>query len=394
VRYAGAVILWASPLPPMRTGVADYAVELLAELARRATVRVVRPPGWEPGESWPPDPSIELVPTDEEAAHGEVELLHLGNNPTHLWLLPRLRSGRPVVVLHDLVLHHLLVEAAAAGGDMSLLEAGLDAAHGAAGRALAGARRFGIRGRRDPFLFPAVRPFLDTAVGCVVHSRWAAASISREHPGLPVAHVGLSAEDPGTVDRDRVRSELGIAPGDVVLMHLGFLTPEKGLEQIVAGVAAARAAGLPAVLVLVGEGAMGDRLGLLSGRLGASSWIRATGWLDRQRFLRVPAAADVGVVLRTPSAGETSAAAVRFLAAGTPVAVSGLRQFLDWPEAAAPRLTPGPSAAAELARLLAATTGDGWDGRRAAARRCYLERHRPEVAAAALVDFLADVAPA
>ena len=38
-------ILWASPLPPVRSGVSDYAVELLGALGSRAQVRVVEPAG-------------------------------------------------------------------------------------------------------------------------------------------------------------------------------------------------------------------------------------------------------------------------------------------------------------------------------------------------------------
>jgi hypothetical protein len=118
--------------------------------------------------------------------------------------------------------------------------------------------------------------------------------------------------------------------------------------------------------------------------------VSATGWVEPEAFPAIPAAADLGIVLRTPSAGETSAAAVRFMAAGTPVAVGGMRQFLEWPEEAAPRITPGPSAPAELARLLAfaAAGGKAWDLRRQAARAAYEADHRPADAAEALVGFL------
>jgi hypothetical protein len=113
-----------------------------------------------------------------------------------------------------------------------------------------------------------------------------------------------------------------------------------------------------------------------------------TGWTDPSLFGNLPAAADLGVVLRTPSAGETSAAAVRFLACGVPVAVGGARQFLEWPELAAPRLTPGPSAAADLVRILACVGGDAWDERRRAARAAYESNHRPEDAARRMIDFI------
>jgi len=46
-------ILWASPLPPVRSGVADYAVELIPALSQLAEIRVVSPSGSgpEPGST-------------------------------------------------------------------------------------------------------------------------------------------------------------------------------------------------------------------------------------------------------------------------------------------------------------------------------------------------------
>ena len=384
-------ILWGSPLPPIRSGVSDYAVELLAELGSRAEVRVLEPPQWSRPEDWPLDGLVEMVPGGTGVAPGELALIHIGNNPHHLWLARRLAGlPRAVVVLHDLVLHHLLVELAAAEGRPGRLEDLLRMAHGGPGAALAQARELGISGRRDPFLFPARRALLASAAGVVVHSKHARAVIERENPGLACRSVPLAVADPGAVDRAAARARLGISDGDVVLMHLGFLTPEKGLQKILAGVAGAIAVGVPARLLLVGEGRGLDELRSAADAVGIADRVETVGWLPPDLFAAAPAAADLGVVLRTPSAGETSAAALRFMACGTPVAVGGGPQFLEWPEAAAPRLTPGAPAAADLARLLgaAAAGGPGWARRRSAARAAYAAGHRPEHCAAALLDAL------
>jgi len=386
-------ILWGSPLPPTRSGVSDYAVELLAELGLRAEVRVLMPPRWSRPDDWPLGDTVELVPGDTEPQPDELSLIHLGNNPHHLWLLDRLDRPRTVVVLHDMVLHHLLVEATAATGDDRDLEEKLGAAHGDRGVALVRARRIGQFGPRDPFLFPARASFLESAAGVVVHSRWAENLIEQERPGLPTALVGLPAIDPGPIDRATERRRLGLSDDDVVLMHLGFMTPEKGLTEILAGVAAAVRTGVPARLLLVGEGSSAAGVLAAAEAIGIEDRVGSAGWLPRDLFLRAPSAADLGVVLRTPSAGETSAAAIRFMACGTPVAVGALHQFLEWPERAAPRITPGPSAAADLARVLAeaAIMGDGWTARRGAARAVYESNHRPENAAERMIEFLGPI---
>jgi glycosyltransferase involved in cell wall biosynthesis len=369
--------------------VSDYAVEILGELGRRATVRVLSPPGGVAKGTWTFGNGVEIVPTNTPPQSDELSLIHLGNNPHHTWLLDRLQGPNTVVVLHDLVLHHLLVEAA--DGDQVVLEAGLREAHAEAGVFLARARALGLTGRRDPFLFPARGAFLGSAAGVIVHSLWAKDLVSREFPDLPVEQIGLAVADPGVLVPAGERGRLGLLQDEVLLMHLGFLTPEKGLQQVLAGVAAAKRAGVSARLLLVGEGRGLENVKSVAAAIGVEGQVSATGWVAPEVFRAIPAAADLGVVLRTPSAGETSAAAVRFLAAGTPVAVGASRQFLEWPEDAAPRLTPGPSAPAELARLLAiaARGGGAWAKRRKAARTAYEENHRPSRAAESIVEFLA-----
>jgi len=304
-----------------------------------------------------------------------------------------LEQGGPVVVLHDLVLHHLLVESTLGRGQDAKYQELLAAAEPEAAPVLAGARRHGFTGPLDPFLFPAIEPFIENARAVVVHSRWAAERVRKLRPSLPRKVLAMPAEDPGwPMDRTALREELGIGGDDIVLMHVGFLTPAKGLEEILEGVAAAWRMGIPVRLVLVGEGEAVESIRSAARTLGMADRLLATGWAPPELFHRLPAAADLGIVLRTPSAGETSAAVVRFLACGTPVAVGGLHQFLEWPLEAVPRLTPGPPAAAELARLLALLNGERPKERlrrRLAARQAYEEgRHQPRVVADDLASFL------
>lgn len=376
-------ILWGSPLPPVHSGVSDYAAELLPELADRVRVRVLRPPRWDEPPDWPAD--LELVHRDTRTEPDEVEILHLGNNPHHTWLLPRLRSGGAVVVLHDAVLHHLLVEFARTVKADGVLGRELASSHGIEGEALVAARNVGYHGRLDPFLFPARRSFLRHASAVVVHSDWAAERIVEEFSQVPVLRVPLTAADPAPINRVEARSHLGIGADEVVLMHLGFLTPEKGMKAILTGFSAAVRSGVPARLVVAGEGLGADTLRAAATCVGVGDRVTVTGWIEPGRFPAIPAAADLGVVYRTPSAGETSAAVLRFMACGVPVAVGGRRQFLELPERAAPRLTPGSAAAADLARLLAEIKDPGWADRGQASRTFYESSHLPERAAEVLI---------
>lgn len=386
----GRELVWASPLPPVRSGVSDYAVELLPHLHRRWPVRVALPPSV---ADLPPQLTkvgIEALTSDIQASCGQIRLVHLGNNPYHEWLLPWLDRQRGVVVLHDLVLHHLLVESTLARGDVSGYVTALAAAHPDAGSQLAEARRYGFTGRRDPFLFPALSLALERSRAAVVHSRWAMERVRRAGFQGPVLELPMGIRDPGPVDRHEVRRRLGIPKDAFVVMHVGFLTPQKGLEVILAAVACARHAGVPVVLVLVGADAGAGAVHEVAARIGVEDCVIGTGWIDSEQFVRAPAAADVGVVLRTPSAGETSAAALRFVAGGTPVLVPGIAQFLELDERAAPRITPGPAAAAECARWIVqlARCPEELEERRIAARQLFRRRHRLEASADRLVSWL------
>jgi glycosyltransferase involved in cell wall biosynthesis len=388
--FMGVRILWLSPLPPVRSGVSDYAVEILRPLSQLATVRILSPPSTVEAPELPDDLAGFLVPNEATPEENEIIVAHFGNNPYHSWILDRCNGRRTVGVVHDLVLHHLLVHRTlSAPGEF---KASMKSAYPNAGGALADARELGLTGRLDPFLFPALEPLLGGMEALVCHSEFGKRRLVRDFPKKRILEMKLPVADPGPVDRWEIRKKLGVNPDEIVLMHLGFLTPEKGLAPILGGLAAARRSGVRARLILVGDAAGDEELQVAAKRLGIEDSVTSTGWLEWQEMTTVAAAADLGIVLRVPSAGETSAAVVRFLACGTPCAVIAQRQFLEWAPEVAPRITPGPPMTAEVARLLRHVSEDqSWEGRRSAARAAYQADHRPERAAETMVRFLADL---
>ena len=71
-----------SPLPPARTGVADYSAALLGALRRSGAVNL---------------------------GDGDINLYHLGNNQLHREIYQRALEKPGVVVLHDAVLQHFFL---------------------------------------------------------------------------------------------------------------------------------------------------------------------------------------------------------------------------------------------------------------------------------------------
>ncbi|NWG00949.1 MAG: glycosyltransferase [Thermoanaerobaculaceae bacterium] len=386
-------LLWASPLPPIRSGVADYAAEILPALAERADVVVVRPPGWEapPGAAWAR--GLSFLDSAAATPPDRLSLLHLGNNPYHLWIAKRLRQAGGIVVLHDTVLHHLLVEEAATEGAWERFEEELEMAHPGQGGALARGRRWGFWGRLDPFLFPARRALLAHAQAVIVHSRRAAQVVAADLPATPVRCVPLAVARVLGDGRRAMRARLGARAGELVVVHLGYLTPAKGLATVLEGVAALRSLGVAVRLVVVGEESGFGSLEPTVRSLGLEGQVVVWGWATQEELADLLAAADVGVVPRYPTAGETSAAALRFLAAGKPILVSGYAQFLELPAEAALRLCPDAAGVADFVRHLASFSGERRKAAGRAAQRAWREGgHDPRDAAQHLLAAVGEVA--
>jgi glycosyltransferase involved in cell wall biosynthesis len=95
--------------------------------------------------------------------------------------------------------------------------------------------------------------------------------------------------------RPELRAELGAAVDDVLLLSVARLGPEKGLDVLVRGVAAARDPKL--LLVIAGEGPQRREIEALAQELGVR--LRLTGDLAAAKVAEAYAAADVFVLLST-----------------------------------------------------------------------------------------------
>jgi glycosyltransferase involved in cell wall biosynthesis len=113
-----------------------------------------------------------------------------------------------------------------------------------------------------------------------------------------------------------LRTELGAGADDVVLLSVARLGPEKGLDTLVQGVAAARDPKL--LLVVAGDGPQRRQIETLAQELGVR--LRLTGDLPADRIGEAYAAADVFALL---SSRETWGVVVNEAAAsGLPLVLS------------------------------------------------------------------------
>jgi len=388
---------YVSPLPPVRTGIADYSADLLPHLAARADLRLLALPDQPIApalvERWRPVPSQSLI--EQTGAGGRLPLYQMGNNRHHA-AVRDLAFERPgVLTLHDVVLHHLLAESTLGRGDYRAYAAALAADYGWVGEAVAGPRRWGGSSDASLFSLPAHRSLLRRQRGVLVHSRWAAAAIAEDEPEIAVRVVpmGVPLPEPATAEAALAfRRRHGLPDGGPVLGSFGFQTRIKRTLTALAALADPALAG--ARLLVVGEVSPELDFEAAARRFGVADRVVVTGFIDYDEFQAAIAACDLCVNLRYPTAGETSASLLRVLACGRPAVVSDYAQFAELPEAVAakvPLIEVGDGGGIAEAAELAAVAADllarpvRLQEMGEAARDYVRRRHDPAAAAEAVV---------
>ena len=392
---------YVSPLPPVRSGIADYSVDLLEELAPLCDLRVVRLPGQEVASEV--QRRYEVVEPEALGAARRLPFYQLGNNVYHEGARRFALEAPGVATVHDLRLHHLVVEATLASGDLDAYVAALGGEHGWEGAAAAIPTRWGAHGRARLFEMPAHGSLLLRQRGLMVHSDWGRRFLEEEladrasgHALPEIRRVPMPMPAPVPPDRQEAaawRRRLGVPPGAVLLGSFGFQTPIKRTDGLLRALAEP---GMEEVVAVVaGEAAPQLDLATLIRDLGVQDRVVVTGFLDEASFPVAITACDLCLNLRYPSAGETSASLLRILALGRPAVVSDYAQFSELPDDVVVKAPLGDDPEEEaralaglLRRLLASPDRLRKMGE---AARSFIERgHSPALSARAVAEALVD----
>jgi glycosyltransferase involved in cell wall biosynthesis len=372
----------------VRSGIADYSMDLLPGLAERCDLILCRLPGQpvaaEIEQAWQP------VPAAEGIRRG-LPLYQMGNNVHHeaVWDLALEHPG--VLTLHDLVLHHLLTQRTLGQRQLEPYLEALQAEYGELGEAVAWARRWGAYSDAALFSLPAHRRLLRRQRGVLVHNQWAAERIAEDDAEIRVRVVPMGIPLPPPADAAAgldFRRRHGLPESAPLLGSFGFQTPIKRTRAAVAALADPGLAS--AHLVVVGELSPAVDLKEEARRLGVGERVHITGFVPFEEMEAAIAACDLCVNLRHPTAGETSASLLRVLAVGRPAIVSDYAQFAELPDDVVIKV-PFGDAAEDEAQALAARLGellaepDRLKAMGEAARRRIRQDHDPARAAAAVV---------
>lgn len=309
-----------SPLPPARSGVAEYSQALLSALQRRYKIRLNR--------------------------DGDVNLYHLGNNQLHASIYRHALERPGFVVLHDAVLQHFALgyfnreqyvgEFVFNYGDWNR---GLAESLWSNRARSAGDSRF--------FRYPMLKRVAEQSLGIIVHNP-AAAAMVRDHFAsakvFEIPHLFAPPDLPHPAEAEHLRTQLGPRPLFGLFGHLReskrVLTVLRVFSEIP-----------DCTLLLAGEMASSD-LRRASQPYLALPNVKRIGYMETEDYWTAALSVDVCINLRYPAAGETSGVSVGFMGAGKTVMMTDSMENSCYPDATCIKVGAGISEAAELHTLV------------------------------------------
>lgn len=318
-------LAFVSPLPPERTGIADYSADLLPALEEYYDVEIVVAQDQVVGQGAKRTGRIRSVDWLRENTNDiDRVLYHVGNSPFHAHMLPLIREIPGAVVLHDFYLSGLLAWLELHGGYSGVWTESLYNSHGY----IAVCERFrNVEGAKDKY--PANFDIIGNAKGLIAHSVYSKGLAHKWYGKCGNANfqiIPLLRRPVGVGEGGSSRSDLGIGADDFVVCSFGFIDSTKLNHRLLgAWLRSSLARDASCKLFFVGENQGGEYgAGLLEmiRASGIAERVKITGFATPNEFRRYLASANLAVQLRTSSRGETSAAVLDCMNYGLPVVVN------------------------------------------------------------------------
>lgn len=325
-----------SPLPPERSGIADFSAELLPALAEFYDIDVFV--------------DIQVIRSNQSSNNYNLKNLqdlpleyelydrvfyHIGNSPNHSRAAELVNKCPGVVAFHDLYLgdlryyqqHHdglsykWFTELYQGHGFTSLLE-------------LARAKDLLEVLHKYPCHFSIVKD----AIGGIVHSKsaidlvqtWNDKKVANKFDYVPLARKAARC-----FSQKSVRNSLGFAENDIVICSFGMLGPTKFNDRLLKAWLKSPLSKAPQYkLVFVGENdpeLYGKNLLETIQFEELKDSVTITGWVSSEEYTRYLNVANLAIQLRSTSRGEASAAALDCLNYGIPLIVNEVGALSELP---------------------------------------------------------------
>ena len=302
-----------SPLPPARSGIADYSAALLDELRKLVDVE-----------------AFSTKPTQFDSRKFDAVLYQVGNNAHHDFCYETALEHPGVVVVHEANLHHLIADMTIKRGDWNAYMQAIEQEGGPV--ALEYAQRVrALEVGPDYEGVPMLRRLLSRSKAAVVHSGCVESELRNAGFEGPVAKIPHGAWIP-EASRMEYRTRLGLDEVTPLIGIFGFLKPYKRIAESLRALRRLVRVQPKVKMILVGEPHPEFALESLIQSLGLAPYVRVLGFRPIHEFVGYMAACDIILNLRYPTVGENSGTLMRALGLGKAVIVSDVGSFSELPD--------------------------------------------------------------
>lgn len=351
-------IAWLSPMPPQKTGIAHYSTMISAGLSSRFNIKFF--------SSQPTNHLITRAPVrtyDEfrqQYVLGLFDLViyHLGNNATfHKDIYKLLQEIPGLVVIHDYSIHHLILHLTLEDMGVTAYLDEIEFQYGPLARKLA---LEGLNGQQMPLWeqglrYPANRRVINSALGIVVHSQFAAAQLVSDGFMGSIDVIPHFAPNISVRTQEAIiaaRNLLKIQRGTLVISVFGFLSRAKRIESILKAISRLRSQFEDLQVYFVGEPVDGADYASLIREHNLGDTVTITGYVSDQTLETFLMATDVCLNLRYPTQGESSGILPRAFSIGLPVIVSDIGAFSELPDSIVRKISVGNNEVDDLVETL------------------------------------------
>jgi glycosyltransferase involved in cell wall biosynthesis/SAM-dependent methyltransferase len=338
--------LW-TPLPPQKSGIADYSIELLEHLIQKYEVEVFVDDGYLPSTELLSRYAIQHYHAFERRQAQmpfDCIIYQMGNSFFHFYMYDFIRERPGIIVLHDLLWGYVLYDYFSRNNEIEDFKNEIKVMEGP--DAWREYKQIELLPEDDRahalgiFLSEhyMINRFIDHNLALIVHMDWAKRELEAKYRNVNVHTVHMGVEDPWkrlpVLQTKIVRAQIGVKPKTFVVGVFGIVHPVKRIDVCLQAFRELCATFPDARLVIVGEPIDLTYNHVLKERArewGINHQVYFAGHVTGSDFDTFLLACDVVINLRYPPRKQMSAVLVRAIAAGKPIIISDIPEWDFFP---------------------------------------------------------------
>lgn len=324
-----------TPLPPTKSGISDYSVDLGLALSVYFDITYVID-----NNALRPDKNfinfaeiIKLSQWQKKNRKDYLVFYQMGNNSFHNYIYDEAITHPGIVLLHDYSIHHLMLDRSKKNhNEYSNLLKNAKEVNNDLSKYL----------NNDfflPDLFKFILPLNDLLIekssGIIVHSKSSLDKIKEKFPSKSLLQINFpvsSAQQLSQYDLINFRNKYELNNSDFIISSFGFVTPPKQIPLILQSLSLIKNDLKKFKYLLVGEVHPSINISGLIKKYNLNNYVEIIGYTDLRVFEEYIKLSDLVITLRYPSAGETSAVLLRALAYQKVNIVFDYDSFGDFPD--------------------------------------------------------------